>query len=235
MGYRKPTLVETYAELHLVPDALTEAHFFDVVPELKKAGFTDIEFTTVGLDIKGGLPRQRQRVRCWREGRTELAQVGEDLLVVNLTGTYPGWDAFTELFDVGQQALEAGLGHVEVHSLNLLTTDIFEAAKEGFSISRYLDVGGRVIPNWYEDCSESLDLTLGRGLLPIDGRNRQVRVKVDAGTDPVKVQVHAQFHDVVEGGVSLRDVLERLHAESNRTFESVITDHLRDEVMGGVA
>jgi len=163
-----------------------------------------------------------------------LVQVGEDLLAVNLTGEYPGWDAFLRLFNTGRRALEAGLGEFQLRSLNFATIDRFEVAREGFSVSDYLDVGGRVMPKWYADCSESLDLSIGRGLLEPDGRNRQVQVKVQAATDPVKVMLQARFHDLVQEGEDLQKMLARLHKESTDTFESLITDRLRNEVMGGL-
>jgi hypothetical protein len=243
LAYRNPTLAETYAELHLEPGTLTEARFFDVVPKLKELGFTELELTPAGLSfdfkpgrtgVPMGVPRETQRVRCWKPGRRELAQVGEDLFVVNLTGAYPGWESFTRLFDEGLGALRAGLGEVRVRSLNLLTSDRFQAAKEGFVVSEYLDVGGRIMPRWYADCRESLDLSIGRGWLEADGRNRQVQVSVRALADPVIVQFNAAFHDAVPVGGNLRDTLERLHRESVDTFESLITNRTRNEIMGGV-
>lgn len=240
MAYKKPTLIETYAELHLAERTLSEARFFDVVPKLKELGFTEVELATAGLsfDIKPGrlgMPRETQRVRCWKPGRQELAQVGEDLFVVNLTGEYPGWDRFVHLFDEGFGALEAGLGKLAVRSLNLLTRDQFQVPRDGFSVSEYLAVGGRVIPKWYEDCHESLDLSIGRGLLDPDGRNRQIQVGVRAAADPVTIAFQAAFHDVVKEGANPRAMLEGLHNESNDTFESLITDRTRNHVMGGRA
>lgn len=238
MGYKKPTIAETYAEIHLAPETLTEARFFDVVPKLKDAGFTEVEFASAGLslEVRQGfppLPRETRRVRCWKPGRNELAQVAEDLFIINLTGQYPGWHAFVHLFDEGRRALAAGLGSVPARSLNLVTIDRFEVAREGFTVAKYLAVGGSVIPSWYADCSESLDLSLGRGLLEPNGRNRQVLVHVQAASDPVKVLFQAQFHDQVDEGADLQEALQRLHSEAHDTFEAMITDRLRDQVMGG--
>lgn len=237
VAYRKPTLVETHAELHLVGETLSEARFFDVVPELKKLGFTDIELTTVGfsLDIRQGRPssRDNQRVLCWKPGRKELVQVGEDVLVANLTGDYPGWDAFVRLFAEAREALVRGLGQINAISLNLGAVDQFDVERAGFGISDYLDVGGSIVPKWYAGCGESLDLDMGRGMLDQDGHNRQVHVNVRAGSDPVRVSFRTQFHDRVQPGVDLGVLLSRLHEESNATFEAMITDRIRNGIMGG--
>ena len=45
--------------------------------------------------------------------------------------------------------------------------------------------------------------------------------------------MNAQFHKTVQDGADLLDVLEDLHRESTDTFESWITDNVREEVMGG--
>lgn len=237
MAYRKPTLTETYSELRLTQGSLTEARFFELVPKVKEKGFTEIEFAAVGLslEIKEGrpFPREQQRVRCWKPGRTQLVQVGEDLLVINLTGQYPGWDAFLSLFHQGREALSEGLPDVEVDSLSLVTIDKFLVEKDAFSASSHLNVGGPIIPGWYSNTPESLDINLGKGLLAVDGRNRQVNINVKAGSDPVSVTIRSQFVDKLPPGSDLNEVLERLHKESNATFESLITDRLRSEIMGG--
>lgn len=237
VAYRKPTLIETYAELYLSRGTLTEARFFDVVPQLKKAGFTEIELTTVGLslDIKQGRPspRENQRVRCWKPGRTELVQVGEDLLVVNLTGEYPGWDSFVRLFAEARNALGSGIGELQITSLNLGALDQFDVPGNGFLVSEYLNVGGPIIPSWYSGCRESLDLDMGYGILDQDGHNRQIHVNVRAAGDPVRIGFRCQFHDRVDHDTELISLLSRLHDESNRTFEALITDEVRNNIMGG--
>lgn len=240
MGYRKPTLVEMYAEVHLAPESLKEAQFFAVVPKLQELGFSDVEFASVGLsfDVDPSaqamqFPRETKRVRCWKPGKQELAQVGEDLLVVNLTGRYTGWDGFLRLFDEGLRGLRAGLNEVPIRSLNLLTIDRFRVPKDGFTVDSYLNVGGDVVPAWYEASSESLDITLGKGFLEHDHRNRRIQIGVRTNVDPVAILLHSSFHDVVDDGANLHPILERLHGESNKTFESMITDKTRNEVMGG--
>lgn len=236
MAYRKPTLIETYVELHLGRGSLTEGQFFDVVPALKKLGYDDIELTTVGLslDIKQGrpAPREKQRVRCWKPGRRELVQVGEDLLVVNLTGEYPGWDAFLKIFSEAQSALIEGLSRIQIKSINLGSIDRFEVPIDDYSFSSYFDVGGKVVPAWYSNSREAIDIDLGSGILESDGRNRQIHIDVRIA-DSVIIGIRCQFHDAVSSGADLDSVLAQLHDESNEAFESIITDSVREQIMGG--
>jgi uncharacterized protein (TIGR04255 family) len=237
LGYKKPTLVEIFAEIHLQPGVLTEAQFFDVVPKLREAGFSEVEFATGGisLEFQAGGPRtkEKQRIRCWKPGKRELAQVGEDLLVVNLTGLYPGWKHFVRLFAEAFNAVRGGLGSVPARSLNLRTIDRFSVLKNGFHLSDYLQVGGRLIPGWYKDWQESMDISAGKGFLQYDGKNRVIAVAVRTFTEPVTLEFQGTFHDAVADDADLKEVLEALHNESNETFESLITDRTRQDVMGG--
>jgi uncharacterized protein (TIGR04255 family) len=241
VGYRKPTLFEVLAEVHLEPGHLTEARFFDVVPKIRDLGYTEIELTTGGLAFElqagkmGGWPREKQRVRCWKPGKKELAQIGEDLFVLNLTGgDYPGWDHFLGMFVRAIPALRAGLGVLPIQSLKLHTIDRWVVPKVDFLLGQYLDVGGQIVPKWYDNCSESADIVLGRGMLQLESKNRNVNVTVSAVNDPVHIDIQCGFHDMVKIETDLIDTLERLHSESNATFESIITDRTRNHVMGGM-
>ena len=240
MAYNKPTLIEIFTETHLQPNTLTQAGFFDVVPRLREAGFSEVEFGGAGVTIEVDptdpevvRPREKPRIRCWHPDRKTLAQVGEDLFVVNVTGEYPGWTHFRSVFDSAHAALIKGLGRAPAQSLNLSTIDRFRVAKADFTFGGYLNCGGRFIPQWYEDATESLDISLGRGFLQIDGRNRQLQIRVRTAEDSVQIELRATFHDAVDPSRSLEDALEALHKESTGAFEAIITDRTRHEVMEG--
>jgi uncharacterized protein (TIGR04255 family) len=239
LGYKNPTLVEIYSEIYLEPGSLTEARFFDVVPKLKDAGFSEIEMGTAGLSLEfqaghGLRSKEKPRVRCWKPGKRELAQVGEDLLVVNLMGDYPGWNSFLQLFTQVCDAVRKGLGTVPASSLSLRTMDRFTVPKNGFLVGDYLQVGGPLVPSWYKDSRESMDVTVGKGFLPHDGRNRVISVAVRTIAEPVMIETQAAFHNTVSANDDLKNVLETLHSESNETFESLITNRTRNVIMGGL-
>jgi uncharacterized protein (TIGR04255 family) len=238
VGYKKPTLIEIYSEIYLEPGSLAEGQFFDVVPKLKDAGFSEIEMTTAGFSLElqpgqGLQPKEKPRIRCWKPGRKEMAQVGEDLFVVNLTGAYPGWASFLKLFQDACSAVQLGLGGIPARSLSLRTIDRFTVPKKDFNVGDYLQVGGKMIPSWYAGCTESMDVNIGRGYLQHDGTNRSVVVAVRTFTDPVTIEMQGGFHDNLEQGTDLKTILEVLHGESNKTFEWIVTDRTRDEIMGG--
>jgi len=242
VSYKKPTLQEVVAEVHLGDGVLTPPQFFEIVPALKTAGFGDVEMTggdvvEVDVEAKSLHRRAQQRVRCWNEDRTKLVQLGQDLLVANLVGEYPGWTAFMAVFNAALESLTTVINPaLDVRSLALTTIDMFEVPAEGFRFSDYLNVDGPYLPSWYADEEVPLDITLGKGFIAENGSNRQLRVRVRKRGDEDVMQVHmrAVFHNTVgQGDDDLRELLASFHVESNTMFEGLITDLVRNEVMGG--
>lgn len=239
MAYKKPILCEVLVEAHLGAHSLPQSAFFDVVPELKKSGFTDIEMGEAGFRLEFDpeqsepRPRPKPRIRCWRADRTALIQLSEDLLVSNLTGDYPGWKHVRDLFETATAALNGAVPNAVYESLNLSTIDRFTAPLNGFRLGDYLDCGGRYVPAWYQDATDPLDLSLGRGFLKQQGYNRSIKVKVRIADDEVRMEIHGVFHDRLKAGANMFDTLDALHTESNAAFEALITERTRNEVMEG--
>lgn len=240
MAYKKPVLTEILVEAHLRSASLEQSAFFEIVPALKSLGFTDVELSEAGYTIEidpsddEPKPRAKPRVRCWRPDRQALIQVSEDLVVTNLTGPYPGWDHFRQLFQMAGEAVERSLSSVAYESLRLIAIDKFEVPRDGFTLGKYLQAGGKFIPHWYADADEPLDITLGRGFLQQQGKNRIIKIKVRTQDAVATVLMQSYFHNRLSPDADVLAVLEELHDESTSTFEALITDTLRIDVMGGV-
>ena len=231
-----------YAELFFEPGSLRAEDFFSVVPKLVEEGFSDVEFADGGMELLGisldaegqVVPMRKHRVRCWLQDRSGLAQVAEDLLAVNLVGEYPGWDRFAELFGRLLKSCRMGRADARFASLSLTTIDRFKVpGSDAFRFGAYINCGGRFVPEWYAEARENLDINLGLGLLKTDHFNRKLSVRLRREDDAFAFQVRAEFHDKLGGG-DPQEVLEGLHGESNATFEAIITDRVREDVMGGV-
>ena len=236
MGYKEPILVEIFLELHLPEGRLTPASFFDLVPALKEE-FPEVEiqqvenialYPAVGEVTRTATPR----VRCWSKERTRLVQLSPDLVVVNQVGQYLGWKAFEDHFGSVKAVLDHAMGRVDVTSISLNTLDSMVTPREGFAVGTYLNCGGNVVPGWYRDATSSCDITLGRGVLRDDGFNRQIRIAIRVDATQAQIKMNAVFHDKLGPGVSIDQNLDRLHKESNRTFEDIITATTRQR-MGG--
>jgi len=242
LAYKNPTLDEVYAELFCDLNSLRAEDFFSVVPRLAAVGFSDVEFADTGIELLGVpldaegqvIPKRRHRVRCWLPDHSGLAQVAEDLLAVNLVGEYPGWDRFRELFSLLLASGREGLPDASFSSLSLTTIDRFKVPRSGdFRFGEYIQCGGRFIPEWYKDAREGLDVNLGLGFLATDHFNRKVSVRLRLEEEEAAFQLRAEFHNQL-AGKDPEEVLEDLHRDSNATFEAIITDRVRMEVMGGV-
>jgi len=229
--------MEIYAEVHFQDGSLTSAQFFDLVPHLKTIGFEDVQFgRTQPLDLPEGRDVQQvtsPHVRCWSEDKRQLVQLFEDMIAVNLIAPYPGWSTYRSLFGRVRDTVITGLGMLPVESLSLNTIDRLVAPRRDFRLGRYLNCGGPKIPASCSNIEHAFDLTLGIGLLRDDGFNRQIRLTGRPSGDTFAVFLDAVFHDRFSRGSDLVQLLDALHEESVDTFECMITDVTREEVMGG--
>jgi len=241
VNYKKPTLVEIYTELFFSREFLTPEKFFDIVPKIKEIGMGTVEvgqpLMVRGETIKGDNIEQQiaptPRVRCWNSDKSQLVQLSQDLLVVNLVGNYPGWEEYRSLFDSILDKLRALSPTLKVKALALHTIDKFSRPQKDFELSDYLNVGGPLIPSWYKSAKTPLDITLGKGFLEADGFNEQFRCSLRRGPENFDLKATTAFKKMISSGEEITTVLEDLHADSTRCFESWITDKTRGEVMGG--
>src|SRR5713101_2176731 len=109
MRYKKPVLIEIFAECFFAPSSLTAVRLMDVVPALKSNGFDDIELVG-SLQLSVGEPTMQPRIRCWSKGRKKLVQLSEDCLIVNLLGDYAGWPTFIELLESALGVVSKSIG-----------------------------------------------------------------------------------------------------------------------------
>lgn len=245
MSYKKPLLVELYSEFHFAPGTLNPSTYFDIVPKLKGCGLTNVELGEVfGLNIAlqkdgpaVGPQTSTPHVRCWSPAKDQLAQMLQNMLVVNVvvdqTRPYRGWGDFIEFVGSVAGCARSAMATWPLESLSLNTIDRFDVPREGFRLGRYLNCGGPRLPQWYDDAAESCDVILGRGVVKLEGRNRQLRISVRFIDEKVRVDIQSAFHDRLADSDGYITLLEKLHEESNRSFESLLTDETRQKVMGG--
>ncbi len=240
MGYRRPLLIEIYSEVHLAPGFMTQERFFDLVPKLKDLGLGSIELTQMSAIV----PMQSQgqavqlapvvipRVKCWSNDRKKLIQLSPDIIILNHVGDYLGWSNFQQFFDASCKVAANVLGSLPVVALSLNTIDKLTAPSKDFAFDHYFNCRGAIIPEWFSGVRALCDLSIGKGFFPNDKFNRQVQIQVRNSGDNTTVQILSIFLDGLSGNENIADVMQRLHAESNASFEKLVTDKTR-AIMGG--
>lgn len=237
MGYTNPTLTEIFTELHLEENTLPEKSLMTLARELATSGFDDQEFMQAIIESQDQVqepePKIVPRIRCWDRERIRLVQLSPDAVFLNLIGEYPGWGKFSEHVRTTRELLAAALKkNVEPARVEFTTIDKWKVDLAGFTIGQYLNCGGSFIPAWYSDVSVSSDISLGQGFHHKDGFNKRVKVTVRISEDDV------QFQILITSGVTgqrgdFDKLMDQLHIESIQFYEEIITDKVRNEVMGG--
>ena len=246
MSYKKPILNEIYIELHLEKNNFRQNDFFTIVPMLNDLGFIDIEMKSVSTF---SVPQKKQsinidpaqeldhllipRVMCFNEKKTQLVQLSPDLIIVNNLTEYLGWKNFKSLFQDINKLFSKTLESFKTKEISLVTTDSFTVDKNEYKLNKYLVCGGDKIPSWYKDSQEAIDIILGRYFLPTDNKNRQIKLSIRPQIDNVLINFKSVFHNVINENTNIIKILEKLHEESTNSFESIITDYTRENIMGG--
>lgn len=238
MGYRNPTLTEILAELHLEAGTLPEKSFMSLARELAACGFEDQEFMNAVIienqdQEQEPEPKVVPRIRCWDRERVRLVQLSPDVVYANLIGEYPGWEKFVEHMQTTRTAIANALNiQVQFTRVDLTTIDKWKVGLEGFTIGQYLDCDGPFIPRWYSEVGVSSDIILGQGFHHKDGFNKKLHITIRTSEHNVQFQIRATF-GVTGEQMDFDALMDRLHKEAVQCFESLITDKVRNEVMGG--
>jgi uncharacterized protein (TIGR04255 family) len=235
MRYRKPLLTELFTESHLQPNSFGPEKIMDFAHGLREVGFSRLEFTTVQRIEPNQLMSILPRIRCWTPDRKNLIQLSPDQVVINCVGDYLGWNNFCQLFGNTLARFEQLAGQININSIGLNAIDKIDLVDpQNFRLGDYLHCGGSVIPEIYENTSVAADISLGNGLVAVDGFNRVIKVSVRPSQKHVGIQMHSLFHGVLKSDISRDKLIEQLHDEANEYFEAMITDKTRNEVMEGV-
>lgn len=237
MDYRNPTLTEIVAHLNLEAGSLPEKSFMAIAREMAEHELDDLELGQMVVqsqdDDQAPQTNVVPRIRFWDRERIRLVQVSQDAVSVNLIGEYPGWERFREHIRISRASIESALKHdLHITRVELQTVDKWKVDSAGFTIDQYLDCGGILIPQWYSGVSVSSDINLGRGFYQKDGFNKRVHVRVRTSEDNVQFQILIAF-GVSDQQRDFDTLMDELHSESVQCFEAIITDRVRDEIMGG--
>jgi len=227
------------AEIYLEEGTLPQAAFMSLGHALTQAGFPDVEFGQVESIKLTPLPQLSEhqavpRVRMWNTDRNKLIQYSPDEFYINLIGPYLGWTAFSDLRATAEKAVRDAVGKaLQFRQVALIALDAITVSTDGFQLGRYLNCGGQFIPKWYQSTTEAADISLGHGMIDANRFNQAFQISVRPQATEVTIEMQSSFRTAISMDRSLTEILESLHEESIKTFEEMITDTTRNEVMGG--
>lgn len=236
MGYKHPALTEIYSEIGFEHGTFGPAQFLPLVATLGELGYSSVEMQpnpVIRHDTGIPLPVIQSKILCWSpDKKSKLIQLADNTLVLNLPGAYTGWVNFRGEVEKILNVLELA-GVRSFYSISLNTADQLNTQDPEFRIGKYLNCGGKRIPEIFKESREAVDITMGRGVLEQNGFNRQLRIAVRILSDSSQnIQFNSTFNNRLDGKPILSH-LENLHTESNESFESLITDTVRNQIMGG--
>lgn len=230
MSYNDPILVEIYARIFLEEGVLNATRIIDAATSLKKIGINNNEFVSM---LEGKQENAiSTRLRCWDKKRVRLIQLSNDIIVFNYVNKYPGWDTFTKFIKDSLAQLECDVAN-NFKSIELRTIDSITVPVGDFNFSDWINCADNRIPDWYKDSHDMLDINIGKGSFANSGKNRQLLIAMRKKGDEFIIRIESVFHNLKSDN-NLFTTLDIIHVESNNSFESLITDKVRKDIMKGV-
>lgn len=234
MRYKNPALAEIYVKAAFASGLIPDSQLFDFAQPLTVLGLSDREIVGSANVQPGSQLGISPRLRFWDPARKRLVQLARDSLGINNVAPYIGWDEFSSFVNSVITTLEKNDLPSAFRSVDLTTIDRFRVGSEGYRLGDWLNSDGKYIPMFYADSRVPCDIHLGLGTVPNDGFNRQLQIQVRRVQDNMEFQLRCTFDSALEDPSKLNAVLESAHGEAVETFEAIITDRVRNNIMGGV-
>lgn len=241
MSYKEPVLAEIYTRVGLAEQTLPQEKLIEIVPLLKGCGLTAVE---IGQALDQAPPYAQEsaqllstlpRLRVWDEPRLKLVQLSPDLVVINQKREYLGWDVYSKFVADTLKVIEKVAPPLTYTSVSLRTQDKFTVPSKNFKVGEWLKTDGSIVPRLYENISSPLDIVLGYGYLDLDGKNFSINIVVRRTSSGMEFVFDCGFSRKADQNFDFHKILSELHDEAKATFEGIITDRVRTEVMKGEA
>jgi uncharacterized protein (TIGR04255 family) len=235
--YKKPSVAEVVCEFQFVgshdwdwtiPGLLYQEVMADFPVKRQEKAF-EVNIAAQEGTIHQNLAGSLSKIQFVREDKSAMVQVGPDLLAVNVSGPYPGWETFSELvqrhFDLYSKIAQPsgfkriGLRYINKFifpTANIETTDYFDFYPHLPKIveQKHGPFSMRVL---YGYGDEPVVLNLQMGNIPSDDKNLGIALDLD-------------YYLVKSGSVKLADGLgwvKLAHQRIEDMFEACITHKTR--------
>ncbi len=236
MAYKNPILNEIYYEFFF-EKGISLNEQFDIANFLKNDGFEKMEHSPVieNYDSDGSIPI---RIRLWRNNKRELFQIFSNRIAFNYIpfnvdgGKYEGWQSFlSKCLDI--QNKFKSICNISGKQISLCYIDKREISDDSFKLGKYINCNSRYVPEFFEDACLDSDLIIGNGRLDKDN-NMQLRIGFNnISSNKYILHINTLFNSLDSFKSDIESALNGLHGKCVGLFEEIITDHMRNIVMGG--
>jgi len=102
-----------------------------------------------------------------------------------------------------------------------------------FTLGKYINCNNDILPRILNDSKEASDCIIGRGNANIEN-NRQIKLALRINEKRLyNIRLETVFLVLIHENTDLNEILKELHFQGNELFEKIITDYVRQEIMGG--
>lgn len=243
MKYKNPSIVEALCELTFAPETPWDSTIFGRLYERVKDNFPqreEGEMLTATLTMslqptQAPAPPQMQRTPRMvfsRDNRTRLVQVAERVLTINVLAPYPGWCEFRPMILAAMDAYRNVTEIPAASQIVLRYLDRFETEDEQSRLGDWLNCNGSLFP---KDLAEQSLAVYQLRHPRTDGEH----FAMTAVCGPVSGKASARNvildTQIIRAGPIQMDeastpLLEAMHDQIIRAFESSITPKLRDRL-----
>lgn len=236
MRYQEPSIVEALCELRFVQGAEPwDMTVFGRFSE-KVAGFLPrrephgvLAFNFQGDDERVEQTVQRQaRMRFFNQDKTAVAQVGENLLAVNVLSPYPHWDVFKKLILDVLEAYAKAASPAGIAQMTLRYIDRFTLPAERFRLGDWIVSGSPYLARVLDEAHES---AFSRVQTSSAGTSEAFTVALEVGSDKppaLTFDTEISRSSLPVAGAEIAQALDEMHGRVVDIFEACISDRTRE-------
>jgi uncharacterized protein (TIGR04255 family) len=231
MSYKNPLIQEMYCEFFF--DKLLANNEQQALVDFFREGFVDLETDP----IVGTAGKLALRYRLWNKDKTELLQFFNNRFSFNVIPKegYNGWNDFKTKSLEFQEKVNEVIPTNKWKRVALCYVDGLNVKEDDkFSIGKYLNCSGPILPEYLKNSNVATDLLIGKGDIEKE-LNHQIKIKINK-TD--KINYNIRIETLVSRLIDNKKfdsilILEENHKECIELFEGIFTEFTKNNVMGG--
>jgi uncharacterized protein (TIGR04255 family) len=237
MSYKNPIINEIYCQFYYNHSVIQQEQY--KIMDLMKPHFEETEIEPDLAIITPG-NKMSVRIRLWKNEKKELLQIFGNRIAFNYLphvedgAEYKGWKYFCDNNIKYISLIEKEFSNITWNKVSLSYIDkIDDIDDKDFTLGKYINCNNDILPRILNDSKEASDCIIGRGNANIEN-NRQIKLALRINEKRLyNIRLETVFLVLIHENTDLNEILKELHFQGNELFEKIITDYVRQEIMGG--